>query len=369
MAINVPKYNDLYNSLISDLKNKLGLSNIIGKSVISLIASVFAAKQKLLYSVLTVVNKNIYPDLADEETLRRFGRIRLGRDIKPAVSGIYKATITGEIGAIVPISTSYSDRNGYLYITDSISAFSSTSLEITLRALTPGTESILSVDSELHCTTPLTNIDSFAVVSEVVTQPTNSETIEEYRKNVVDSYRLMPQGGSRADYRVWTESVPGVREVYPYAKSGSVGEINLYVEAFPDDSEDGNGTPFAATLTAVENAIEPDKIPLTVYNINYLAVNTIPIDIDIENISDASKLTKIKAAMETFLYEKRPFVAGADILRDVNKGRIYASEIFQIVLDTGVSFDDIVCERDGTPFTVTEFTGGDIPYINDVTKS
>lgn len=368
MGIIVPKYSDLYNSIIADFKNKLNIFNISAKSVLAAIASTIAAKQKLSYITIARVNNNIYPDTSDAETLRRAGRIRLGRDINPAVSGQYNIEVTGESGAVVHAGTTFTNSNGFLFIVDIAKTLTSTTDIVQVRALTPGQDSALSVSQELQLTAPLPNIDTFSYVAEVVIEPTSAETIEEYRQNVIDSYRVLPQGGSRSDYRTWTESVSGVREVYPYAKSFSVGEINLYVEAFPDDSTDGNGTPSAAILTAVQNAIEPDKIPLGVYEIHYLAVDPEPIDVEIENISDVTKLTSIESLIEAFLYTKRPYIAGADLITDINKGRIYASEIFQIVISSGVSFDNIVCKRNSTIFTSTEFTDDKIPYVNSVTN-
>lgn len=366
MAIIVPTLVELYNSILSDLKNKLGIESISGKTVISAFAMVQAAKLKLQYITIHKVNQNVYPDLCDEETLRRFGRIRLGRDIRPAIAGEYTVTITGEVGAVISASTTLSNANGYLFILDTEFTFTSEIGVIQVRALTPGNESALTVGQQLQFTSPLANVDSFGTVESVVVIPSIAETVEEYRVNVIASYRLLPQGGSRADYRTWTENVPGVREVYPYAKSFSMGEINLYIEAFLGDSVDGNGTPPPSILLAVEDAIEPDKIPLGVYKINYLPINAEPIDVEISGISDITKISDIKNAISKILYEKRPFIAGADISKDINKGRLYASEIFQAVLSAGVSFSDITCKRSNNLFSSTEFTYGDIPFINDV---
>jgi len=365
MAIVIPRYNELYNALISDFKNKFEIQNIVGKSVIVAMAAVLAGKQKLMYTALATVNKNIYPDLADEETLRRFGRIRLGRDLNPPTAGGYIVLVSGNVGAEIPAGSTFSDSNGYLFVLDSTFTFTGSTGAIVLRALTPGQESALSEGTELQLTAPLTDVDSFAEVYEISLSPTDGETIDEYRENVINSFRLLPQGGSRADYRVWNEGVPGVREVYPYAASGTVGEVNLYVEAFVSDSDDGYGTPTASILEDVENTIEPNRIPVGT-TVNYLSVTPKPIDVYLTNLDDDTLIPQIKSNLEAFLYDKRPYIAGADIIDDKNKGKLYSSEIFQVIIQSSVSFDAISCEVDGVEFTMTEFTNGNIPYINEV---
>lgn len=367
MAVTVPTFTELYNSIISDLKNKLGINSLVGKTVLPAFAAVYAAKQKLQYLQIAKVNNNIFPDLADEDTLRRFGRGRLGRDLRPATAGEYIISVTGEVGATIPVGTTFSDKRGYLYVADIGFTFVLTTGSLTVRALTVGSESALQPDDELQLTSPLTNVDKIARIFSVTVIPVVAETVEEYRVNVVNSYRLLSQGGNRADYRIWTESVPGVREVYPYVKQNYAGEINLFIEAFPTDSTDNHGTPTNTILSAVQAIIEPSKIPMTVSQIHYLPIELLPVNVTIDNISDAGKLSEITDSITAYLYDIRPYIGGADIATDIHKGRLYTSSITQLVLDSGVSFDDVIVSVDGNDITSYEFENGIIPYLDSVT--
>ena len=133
--------------------------------------------------------------------------------------------------------------------------------------------------------------------------------------------------------------MPGVRQVYPYVKSGNIGEIDLYIESFPEDSDPiDTGTPTAAIKTAVTDAIEPEKIPMTVFQINYLDVDVLDVDIDVVDISDVSLMPSIREEIESYLYEVRPYIAGADTLSEINKGYCYASIIQGIIINAGVTF-------------------------------
>jgi hypothetical protein len=111
------------------------------------IAIVQAAKLKLFYIAIAKVQKNIFVDTAEPEakggTLERFGRVKLGRNPFGATAGQFSVKIKGEIGASLPISTTFiSDENALnpsvIYILDSDVTLTSTEQNITLRALTSG---------------------------------------------------------------------------------------------------------------------------------------------------------------------------------------------------------------------------------------
>ena len=151
------------------------------------IASTIAAKQKLSYITIARVNNNIYPDTSDAETLRRAGRIRLGRDINPAVSGQYNIEVTGESGATVHAGTTFTNSNGFLFYCRYSKSNDINNRYCSSKGINTRSRKALSVSQELQLTAPLPNIDTFAYVTEVVIEPTSAETIEEYRQNVIDS--------------------------------------------------------------------------------------------------------------------------------------------------------------------------------------
>lgn len=374
----VPTFSELYNSVITDLQNKLGITSLLGKLVLPAFAAVQAGKLKLMYIVAAKVQNNLYADLADEETLLRIGEIRLGRILTPAIAGEYSCTVTGSSGAIIPASTTFksldsSTSPGKLFILDSSYTLITGVNTISLRSLEGGSDSRLEVDDQLQLTQPIASVDSYATVTNVDVTPIEGETIEEYRDEVLDSYRLEAQGGSRADFVLWSKAVSGIREAYPYVKIGSPGEINLYLEANLADSIDGKGTPTAALLQDVYDAIELDERPMGVFDIFYKAITPLDVDIDIVNLSDPTLLTTIQTSIESHLFTVRPFIDGVDNINFANKGYLYTYEIAGIVRDTigGTnSFDSITVTVSGTPITNSyEFTDGDIPYLNSLTTS
>lgn len=387
----IPTYNDLYTSILTDLRNKLEIRFIVGKVVLMAFAAVQAAKLKLIYLTAAFVYKNSLPDTADPESLggslQRFGILKLGRLPNPAVAGEYLVDVTGEIGGVIESGTTYksldtSANPDKLYVVDTQFTFTSTTGQITVRALEPGTDATLEIGDQMQLTAPIANVDSFATVNDVSVTPVSKEEIEDYRDKVIEAYRAEPQGGARIDYRIWAEDAAGVRTVYPYVIDGAAGELNIYIEAFPEDSIDGNGTPSASILADVEAVIELDpddsksmeergRRPIGIFDIDYLAVTPLPIDIIIYGLTDSSYLTAIENGIIDFIYNIRPYIDGADNPQESQKNKLYASDIFTVVRDIitqANSFTNIEVYVDSGLVNIYSFENGDIPYLNSVTE-
>jgi len=385
----VPTINELFTSIQSDLRNKLNITNVFGRLVINAFALVQAAKLKIYYLRLSFIYKNILPDTADPEelegTLQRYGRLKLGRDLLPAVAGIYTVQVTGSIGAVIPPlatfkSTDTSKSPDKLFICDSGLTLTGSTGSISLRALDLGITAKLEIGDELQVTQPIIDLDSFCEVTAIVTEPTNSEDIEEYRQRVIEAYQQESQGGAKTDFRIWAADVQTVRKVYPYVNAPGI--IDLYVEANPADSTDGNGTPSAQTLLDVESVVEfdPDtskpvnergRRPIGVFQINFLAVDPIPVDVEITDLSDNSYLTAIEDAVSAYLFNVRPFVDGADNPNNSQIDLLYKSDIYGIVRDvigSNATFTSLTVEVDGIGVDIHEFTVDEIPYLNSVTN-
>lgn len=373
--LQIPPTKELYDATISDLKNKLNITSLIGKMILPVIALVWAGKQRLIYLTISKVDLNNNPITCDEENLLRFGDLRLQRPPNPATDGIYTIEVTGDIGATIPVTTVFvatdsSSSPGALFITDSSFILATSPFSIQARSIDPGPDFKLEIGDVLKTSAPIVNVDSFGTVLTVDTSPTAGESLAEYRINVINDYRTQPQGGARADYRKWTESVSGVREVNPNVKQDAASEINLYIEAFFIDSTDGAGTPTAATIAAVRDAIEPEKIPLGVNQIHYLPIAATPVDVVISGLSDPGVTPTVEAAIALYLYDIRPYIGGADPISESTKGILYSSKIFDIVLDSvgsGVTFTDVVTKVNAITISKYDFVNDEIPFLNSVT--
>lgn len=388
--ISIPTLSELYNSIINDLQQQYGATiSPTGKVALRAIAAVQAGKLKLYYLAIGSLQKNIFVDTADPEskggTLERFGRVKLGRNRFRAVAGEYEVIVTGDIGGVIPAGTQFksddeSTSPGYLFILDDEYTLLSTTDTIELRALTPGTESQLNAGDTLTATAPIANVDSIGTVYAEVVEPLAEETIEAYRQTILDAYRLEPQGGAVADYRLWAADAQGVLRVYPYAKTGYSNEIVIYVEATIADSIDGKGTPSQQLLDDVEDVVEynPDttlpilergRRPLGVFNIDFNVVTIKEIDIFITGYSGitAAQQATLLTAFEAAITALRPFVAAADIIENKND-ILDVNKIIAIVMATEPGqFTTASFEVDNVPLSTYTFIDGNIPYLNSIT--
>jgi hypothetical protein len=389
--ITIPTLLQLYNGVKSDLESQYGATiSPVGKSFLNAYCAVQAAKLKIYYLVIANLQKNIFVDTADPEaiggTLERFGRVKLGRNPFPAVAGQYSVQLNGTIGAIIPESTTFksndtSQNPGNLFILDNAYTMITTNDVVILRALTSGTSSALAISDTLTSTSPIARVNSGVVVTAQTVQPLDAESIEIYRQAIINSYQLSPQGGSAVDYRLWAQDAQGVAEVYPYASSGNINEIDLYIESIIADSTDGKGTPSGAMITNVESVIEfnPNsslpilergRRPLGVWQVNYYPVTIVTVDIVITGFTGVTPAQKVQilAAFTAAIGAMRPFVSTADILANKND-IIDNNKIIGILITSqpGAIFTSIAFKINGTTLSTYNFILGNIPYLNSIT--
>jgi uncharacterized phage protein gp47/JayE len=390
--ITIPTLQQLQTSILSDLQAQYGVSiSLVGKVFLRALSYVQAAKLKLIYLAIANLQKNIFPDTADSEsiggTLERFGRIKLGRNPFPAVAAVYQLNITGTSGATVPAGTQFKSDDsalspGVIYQLDYAYTLTSSSGSIQVRCLTLGLDGQLNVNDTLTSVVPLAQVSSSAAVSATITAPLAGETLEAYRTAILNSYRLEAQGGAATDYRLWAQDAQGVAKVYPYATSGATGEVDLYVEATIADSLDGKGTPTTAILDEVEDVVEfnPDttlalnergRRPLQVI-VNFYPVTIVNVDIEIVGFTGVTvaQQATILAAIEDYIATLRPYVSAADLPADQND-LINSNKIIGVIIGAipNAVFTSVNVEINGSPVTSYTFIDGNIPYLNGITYS
>tara|TARA_R110002167_G_scaffold110087_4_gene280350 strand:+ start:13345 stop:14526 length:1182 start_codon:yes stop_codon:yes gene_type:complete len=391
MAQNIPTLNQLYTDILGQLESELGITiPLFGRNFLRALAAVQAAKLKLIYLMIADVQKNIFVDTADPEsiggTLERFGRVKLGRSPFSAQAGTYTVSVTGTALAVIKASTTFKSNDNstspsMLFQLDNDYTLTGTGDTIDVRALEGGLDSQLVIGDTLTATAPIANVESLATVTAEVITPLSAETIEDYRTKAIEAYQLEPQGGAATDYRLWSADAQGVAKVYPYVKQGFAGEIELFVEATQIDSIDGKGTPSIAILNDVESVVEfdPDttkplnergRRPVGVFNIDFNPITVKEINVELtgyQNLTPTIQAT-IDTAVEAFIQTVRPFVDAADVL--ANKKDILSVNNLTFVILEAVPqsiFTSLDLKVDTVSVPTFTFDNGDIPNFNPLT--
>lgn len=386
---NIPSIIELNDDISNDLRSKLGLTDDDLKKVANALPLVLSAQFKLAYLFLGDIQDNVFPDKATSElqggTLERIGRIYLNRNPFPDSIGVFNLSVTGVAGSVLRSDLTFKSNDdalnaGQVYVLDTEYTLTGTGDEIEVRSIGAGVTYNLNVGDNLTITEPVIGVDKTVTVTEVVTQPTAGETEELYRQAILNAIQLEPQGGAKSDYRIWSSDAQGVRLVYPYVRDGEAGTIDVYVEATLVDSTDGKGTPSTSIMNAVSDVIDfdpdvtkPDyeraRRPIQA-NVEVSAISLIPVDITITGLNDASASvqTAIENGINDFLYGVRPFVDGADLLRNKND-ILYSGNVQAVVTDTlvdGNFFNVLELKVDGNIVTSYEFGLGNIPYLRNL---
>jgi uncharacterized phage protein gp47/JayE len=385
----IPSLVDIKSTIANDLKTKLNLTDSNLKYVLDAMDSVLAAQFKLVYLYLSDVQNNIFPDTADIEanggTLERLGRIYLNRNPRPATNGIFKVSVTGTAGGFLRGGLTFksnenSKNPGQMFVLDADYTMTGTNDEIEIRSLGAGIDYDLNLNDQLTITEPVIGVDNLVIVFEIVEQPIASENIEVYRQNILDAIQLEPQGGSRTDYRLWSNDAQGVRKVYPYVENGNAGTVQVFVEATIENSIDEHGTPSTSLLNNVSDVIllDPDetkplnergRIPIQA-NLETLPISIVPVDVIITGLFDDSTSVRdaIKSNLDSYLLDVRPYIAGADLPRSKND-ILYSGRLQSVVTDVLSSsnfFTSFDMQVDGVSVNSYEFEGGFIPYLRNV---
>lgn len=389
---NIPSIIELNEDIANDLRSKLGLTDDDLKKVVSALPLVLSAQFKLSYLFLGDIQDNCFPDKASTElnggTLERQGRIYLNRNPFPDSIGVFKFSVTGVAGSVLRSDLTFKSNDdalnaGQVYVLDTEYTLTGTADVIEVRSIGAGVDYNLSVGNNLTITEPVIGVDKTVTVSEVVTQPTAGETEELYRQAILNAIQLEPQGGAKSDYRIWSGDAQGVRLVYPYVRDGEAGTVDIYVEATLIDSADGKGTPTNAIMYGtggVEDVInfDPDttkpdyeraRRPMQA-NVEVSAITLIPVDVTITGLNDdsASVQTAIESSLKDFIYDVRPFIDGADLLRNKND-ILYSGNVQGVVtsaLLNGNFFNVLELKVDGNIVTSYEFGLGNIPYLRNL---
>jgi len=233
--------------LIRSFEHKFNTQlRILPKSFIKILCKVFAGVFIVVYKLVGWYFLQMFPETADWKEVTILG-VRLRPLVKLGVlfgvgeplAGVqWRGIITIDVltqGSVLYSGTQLkSSVTGKLYIVEETKALLQTKETVSVVCTEIGTVGNLEKNDTLNFVNPYGFIKTEAIVSDVARVGLDNERESSYRNRVINRFRLQPQGGALADYRIWASEVPGVLNVYPYNDKEQPGGVLLYVSGISD---------------------------------------------------------------------------------------------------------------------------------------
>lgn len=248
-----------------------------------------------LYGYLDWIAEQILPDTADETTLERIAALRLHQPRKAAQAASGSVSYTAAAGAVLDAGTLLQTSDGRSYTVTVGGTTSGGTNTARIQALDAGSLGNGDAGLTLFPVQPVQGIgNTFTVLDPGLSGGVAAESIESLRARVISSYRIIPNGGSAADYETWALECPGITRAWCRGSYLGPGTVGLFVMRdndpvpLPDDGQ----------LALVQAYIDPLR-PVTA-ELHVLAPVLVPVTYTLRLIPDT---TATRAAVEAELQD------------------------------------------------------------------
>jgi hypothetical protein len=349
---------------------------LLPKSFIKILSIVLAGIFIILYKQIGWLFLQLFPETAywKEVTV-------LGAKIRPLVKwgvligvglprsgtqwkGEITITVANKDTTLLGGAQLKSELTGRLYITDTAKFLTNDTETVIVTCVDTGSGGNIKIDDTLNFVNPLGNVKKTAVVLSVINDGTDDETEGEYRYRVVNRYRMQPQGGALADYRIWASDVPGVLNVYPCNDADSPSGVLLYVSGnpslFPDriltealrkqvgdactyDPKTGRATrkPITAVIDPAGDGSYSNVLPVSVVWFDIYIIG-------LTGISPSDFAEAVRPAVEDYFLSRESYIRG--LSDDNNKINVVSrnnisSVVDQIAISVKAEFESVIMKR------------------------
>lgn len=383
---------DIFNSFIAEfnvLRNKYNdKSPILEKSVIKSIGFSLSSLVGTLWKQAKYIFKQCFPQSCSLKILKLWGNL-IGVDYKYGQSAILQIELTNVTADSLPSATVYKDlSSGLIYKTNSQSYMSNGNITATAVCSQTGSSGNIQPGTILNIANPYTGIPSTAAVKQVLTEGSEDEAVETYRKRVLYRFRKKSQGGSSLDYYNWAMEVSGINDAFPYVLEEGV--MTLFIVANGSGkNRDPSGkitpNPFpkwengifqdfegSGQFLQVANSIEGsslnthDRRPAT-DKVNLLKPNYTGFCVKITGLTDISYAEKIKNVLINTLDAKRPHIKVLNYKASNAKiNKLSLSADISSVIDDQTFTDFELIDDNGNNITEATLGIGCLAYLKEL---
>lgn len=387
MSLPTPSVQQLSDNIVFQIGSSLSQTvPFLPKAFINVLAKVMAGTFLILWKYGGFIFLQLFVAYATDEPttvngkiirpLREWGRLIGVGDPLPSQQAQHKitVTVTAQVGSLASGTALLYPATGVIYETVAVVALSAPTVTVTVRAVSDqsggdGSGSIgnLINGSVLEFANPPPNVVGKATVTSQLVAGADAEQLEVYRARIISRFQSKPQGGAYADYRAWSEVVPGVLSVYPYA--GQAGYVDVFIEATVDSSGSPDGIPTQAQLDAVKDAIDLDIDGVASLRPVNAAVNPLPIIrsgfglvvIGLEVPDAPATQAQIQTGVDEALHALEPFIVGLSVLprKDRVSQANVAAVVDGIVSAAGGTVASVILTENGVPITARNLRAGE----------
>jgi len=207
------------------------LDRTVRHNLVSVLANVDAGLFHLLQGDLVFLSKQLFPDTAEGEYLRKHWSSR----VPPlyATAAIGTVEVSGNPGVPVPAGVIFRSAAGIRYFTEKAYRISGSGTALVhVKAESTGLESNLEAGSPLAIVSAIpSNVDSNAVAGEGgILGGSDAESDEEYLIRVLTALRNPSRYGRQGDFAEWAlDSTPEVSAAWEFKNFGVFGALLIQV--------------------------------------------------------------------------------------------------------------------------------------------
>ena len=348
-----PTLQQLIDRIKADFNYRLdGADANLRRSLLIVFSRVLGNLAHNQYGYLDFIARQIMPDTATDENLRRWAAI-FKVEANDATKANGNATFIGENGTVIPADTLWQRRDGFEYKTTEEAVIASGSAVVPIEAVSAGILGNTENGTTITIVSPISGLDSAAATGEI-TGGTDDESNESLLARLLAHIQEPPHGGSESDYNQWALSFPGVTRAWVYPNEN--GDGTVVVRVMMDDSY-ANGIPLAGDITTIQEYID-DLRPVTA-NVNVAA----PIA---DSLNFSIQLKKADGTTETSSTVREAVIAELkDLIRRTAEpgGKVLKSKIEEAIAIAAGEYDHVV----SVPSADVTHTTGHIAVFGTVT--
>ena len=308
MPFQRPTLADLRRRFKASIRSKLALGPLLPRSVLSVLADVFAGGTHHNYGHMDWISKQQFPDTADQDSLERQAAVY---DItrRAATYAEGQLEISALISTGIPAGTRWKRADGTLVELDGLGIITTSDPQsVNVVAVNAGVDGNCDDGTKFTVASPISGLDSNASADGAHTGGQGEETDDALRDRLLTRMRNPPRGGSEADYIHWCMSIDDVTRVWVIPNGLGGGTVSIYIAT--DDVSTGP-IPTAGKVTEVQNYIDTVR-PVTADPTVYAPVEN---GLD-ANITLSPDTTEVRAAVEASLadYLRRNAEPGGTLL-------------------------------------------------------